>query len=265
MNLQQHPLSACFPSMGAEDFASLTNDIGVNGLRMPIVLFEDMVLDGWHRYQACVEAEIEPDFEEFAGDDPVAFVRSINWHRRHLTASQRAAVVVELRKWKPAHREKKGEPGSPFLASKEQMAKEAGVSTKTIQQAKAVHANGSDELKKAVREGDVSAKKAATVADLPKEKQMAALKDKPAKPEPPITVPLSQYKALEEKYQELVEELETVEELRHSDGAKAMNVLRESLRVANRRRDELMVENKEKQKQIDYYKRELKKLGWKQK
>lgn len=84
---------------------------------------------------------------------------------------------------------------------------------------------------------------------------------KTSTPEPTVT--LKQYQALEEKYQELTEELETLTVIDGGDVKAEMTKLRESLRQANRRRDELMVESAEKQNQIDYYKRELKKLGWK--
>jgi hypothetical protein len=75
--LKQHALSAAFPAMHAEDLSSLTDDIAVNGLRQRIVLFEGQVLDGWHRLSACGAAGVPPEFVEFEGDDPVAFVTSL--------------------------------------------------------------------------------------------------------------------------------------------------------------------------------------------
>lgn len=111
----------------------------------------------------------------------------------------------------------------------------------------------------AVRDGHETIGKAiAKVAEKKQEKTV------PIQAEPEPTIPLKQYRVLEEKYQELVEELETFSSIDGGDVAKDMKNLRESLRLANRRRDELMVETAEKQKQIDYYRRELKKLGWKQ-
>lgn len=172
--LQQHPLSAAFPSMSADDFQALKDDIENNGQREPVIVHEGMVLDGWHRYRACIELGIKPQqFTFSATDDPVAFVISHNLHRRHLTASQRAAAVVACNSWLPTGRPKgtssspvaqqseKREPSSPFSKTTAQLAKSAQVSDKTIKDAKAAHRAG---LTDAVKSGAMTAKEAASVA-----------------------------------------------------------------------------------------------------
>lgn len=161
MTLQQHPLSAAFPGMSADDFQALKDDIEVNGQREPVIVHEGMVLDGWHRYQACVQLGLTPtQFTFNAGDDPVAFVLSQNLHRRHLTASQRAAAVVACSEWAPAGKPRNPEPGSG-LATEAAMAKVAGTSDRTIRQAKVAHKAG---LTDAVKEGALTVKEAARVA-----------------------------------------------------------------------------------------------------
>ena len=61
------------------------------------------MLDGWHRYRAALslnrvhELAFTP-WEETEGD-PVAFVSARNIERRHLSASQRAQIVVEINGW----------------------------------------------------------------------------------------------------------------------------------------------------------------------
>jgi hypothetical protein len=91
-SLTQHPLSAAFPAMPEQELEALALDIEKHGQREPGVLFEGMVLDGWHRYLGCQKAGVEFRAVEFDGDDPVGFVISKNLHRRHMTASQRAAA-----------------------------------------------------------------------------------------------------------------------------------------------------------------------------
>jgi ParB-like chromosome segregation protein Spo0J len=82
--------------LGKEELGELADDIMQNGLRQPIVLYQGQILDGRNRYQACELAGIEPDCTEYEGDDPLGYVLSLNLHRRHLTASQRAALAAEI-------------------------------------------------------------------------------------------------------------------------------------------------------------------------
>lgn len=160
MNFTQHPLSAAFPAMSADDFAALVADIKANGQREPVMLHEGMVLDGWHRYSACVQLGIKPLHFTFPADkDPIAFVLSHNLHRRHLTPSQRAAAVVACSEWAPRGRQIKREP-VPHLTT-QQLAQAAHVSDKTIKDAKAAHRAG---LTDAVKAGALTAKEAAKVA-----------------------------------------------------------------------------------------------------
>src|SRR5215475_9710917 len=78
------------------DLDDLVSDVREYGLREPIVVFEDKILDGRNRYRACVAAGIEPKFENYTGYDPIAFVVSLNLRRRHLSESQRAMVAAKL-------------------------------------------------------------------------------------------------------------------------------------------------------------------------
>lgn len=176
--MNQHPLSAAFPAIDAADFAALVRDIETNGLRNPITTLDGMVLDGWHRYSACIEAGVEPVLVELpATTDPRVFVLSLNLSRRHLTASQRAAAVAAVAKWHPPHRQKQSEPGSPFQTIDE-LAAMANVSGRTVQHARVAQEAG---LGDAVREGKISAKRASQVAKLPEAERAAAIE---AKPEP---------------------------------------------------------------------------------
>ncbi len=53
------------------------------------------MLDGRNRLRACELASVEPEFTEFGGTDPVAFVVSCNVQRRHLNSSQRAMAAQD--------------------------------------------------------------------------------------------------------------------------------------------------------------------------
>lgn len=135
-DLQRHPLSAAFGDMPADEFAELVADIKRNGLVQTIVTIRDehgteFVLDGWHRYRACIEAGVKPRTEPFdyvvepadeqAGKKmtPAEFVVAANAHRRHLTREQRRQIVGGLLKAKPE-------------ASDRVIATQAKVSDKTV-------------------------------------------------------------------------------------------------------------------------------------
>ena len=135
------------------------------------------------RHQACEIAKVNPRTIDYKGSDPVAFVRSANWHRRHLSASQRALAQVQLSEWATAGNQPKGAILHPPLTVS-QMATTAGVSERSIQHAKQVEESGSAALKAAVKVGDVSISTAAKIAQLPKKDQAAAME---APPEPQYT------------------------------------------------------------------------------
>lgn len=94
--MKLHPLCSIFPLADKNDFERLVEDIAQNGLRDPIVLYQGKVLDGQNRLKACELCGVKPRFKEFAGDDPIAFVFSMNIARRHLNLSEKAAAVAAL-------------------------------------------------------------------------------------------------------------------------------------------------------------------------
>lgn len=91
-----HPACTIFPPLSDDELQELADDIAANGLRNPIVLYQSKILDGRNRYLACEIAGVEPRFTEFDGDDPIGWVVSQNLLRRHLTASQKAVVALDL-------------------------------------------------------------------------------------------------------------------------------------------------------------------------
>jgi len=63
---------------------------------VPIIRHAGMVLDGWYRYQLCIEESIEPRYEDYADEDPFGFVRSLNLSRRHMTLAQKKEVAKHI-------------------------------------------------------------------------------------------------------------------------------------------------------------------------
>lgn len=92
-----HPAAELFPLMDGQEFDGLVESIRLQGLREPAWLTSDgALLDGRNRVRACQVAGVKPEFRQFNGDDPVAFVMALNMDRRHLTVGQRAMVALKL-------------------------------------------------------------------------------------------------------------------------------------------------------------------------
>jgi hypothetical protein len=100
-----HPIAKRipFPQMSFEELTVLADDVRANGLREPITIFEDLILDGLHRFMACGMGGIEPRYEQFGGDEKaaLAFVVSKNLVRRHLNAEDKDKVIAGLLKAQP--------------------------------------------------------------------------------------------------------------------------------------------------------------------
>jgi hypothetical protein len=256
---KQHPLSAAFPAMSGLDLQNLAEDLKANGQREPGVIYEGMVLDGWHRYLGCTQAGILFKAVEFDGADPVAFVLSRNLHRRHLTASQRAASIVACTNWKPRGKQA---PGAG-LASEQDMAKAAEVSERTIRHAKVAHQAG---LSEEVKEGKVSAKRAAEVAKLPPKQREKAL-NQPPQPKPKKESPEEQtIVALRAEIADLKEALgeatlmaEAAKIHEGEEGFRDLKAVLGELEAVKRRRDDLMRENAELKKQVAHWRKRAEK------
>jgi N6-adenosine-specific RNA methylase IME4/ParB-like chromosome segregation protein Spo0J len=166
-DLQFHPLADIFPLMEGEEFEALVSDIAANGLYEPIIVYEDKILDGRNRYRACQVAGVEPTFTAYEGDDPVAYVISLNLRRRHLDESQRAMVAAKLTTLKRGDNQH-----SPIgETSQAKAAQLLNVGKRSVERAAEVRDHGAPELVEAVERGAVSVSAAVDVASLPEHDQ----------------------------------------------------------------------------------------------
>jgi len=142
-----HELCCIFPRCSDEELQLLVSDIRENGLLTPITLFEGKILDGRNRYLACEMLNIEPDYVEFDGNDPLPFVVSRNLCRRHLSESQRAmvaAAIIELQRKESGRSE----------VTLEEAAEQFNVSERLISHAVNVLHKGTEQDIKDVMSGD---------------------------------------------------------------------------------------------------------------
>jgi len=95
--MEFHEIANIFPLVDGDEFDELVQDIKANGVLMPIVIHDQKILDGRNRWRACQELGVDCPSMEWAGmGSPLAYVVSLNLHRRHLTTSQRAALAVDM-------------------------------------------------------------------------------------------------------------------------------------------------------------------------
>ena len=88
-----HPYADAWPWLSDDEIADLAEDIKVNGLRNPVVMYDGLILDGRNRTAACGRAGVQATYVEFKGtdDEALAFVQSVNGARRHQSKGSLAA------------------------------------------------------------------------------------------------------------------------------------------------------------------------------
>jgi len=179
MSLRINPeYEKMLPKMSEEEFAELKASIEAEGQHYSIIANEDLeVLDGHHRFRACTELGIEPDFEVRKFEDKLLekkFVIEANLRRRHLNNFQLVELAVplleiekELAKKRQTQGGKNGrdlqlglapDDAKPEFKAKatEVVAKKAGVSTRTFERGKRILEKASEEDKQKLREGKTS-------------------------------------------------------------------------------------------------------------
>ena len=166
-----HPLAALFQLTGGTAYTALVEDIRAHGLNRPVVLYQDMILDGRNRYRACIDADVPVRTVTYDGDDPFGFVRSENLLRRHSNESQRAMGATRL-----ATLPRGSNQHAHWCApSQDEAADLFNVSRRSVQHARIVLDHAEQEIVDAVDAGLLTVKTAASIARQPRERQLARL------------------------------------------------------------------------------------------
>jgi hypothetical protein len=181
--LKVHPAADAFPLMSEAELRALGEDIRATKLRTPIVLWGPapaVLLDGRNRLDAMELVGLPthdsagllvPMRHEPSTVDPVDLVISLNLHRRHLDASQRAMVAATIATMRQGERTDLPSRDGNSL-SQADAGRLLNVSTKSVERAATVRREGSPELVEAVERGEVPVRVAAEVAkSLPAEQK----------------------------------------------------------------------------------------------
>jgi ParB-like nuclease domain len=185
-----HPAALAFPEMSPAALHELAEDIRQNGQAHPIMRTADgIILDGRNRLKACEIAGVEPQFEVYAGSNPVGFIVSSNLKRRQLNESQRALIATQLATLAPGQHQAAGDKAERSGPSEAQMCKCAdldlaitqaaaaaalNVSKRSVQFARVVLHHGDPELIKAVEQGALPVSAAARRVKPPKPRPASA-------------------------------------------------------------------------------------------
>ena len=183
-----HPAANIFP-LEEYRIGELAADVKAHGLHIPIETLGGKILDGRRRYLACRQARVEPTYRAVSPADPVAYVLSLNLHRRHLDVAQRAMVGAKAREYydskakermslgggdKKSASAKSGPvrvPDPIHADARDEVAETVGVCGSSIDSATKVLKNGIPELVEAVEQGAIPIKTAARIASLPADAQ----------------------------------------------------------------------------------------------
>jgi ParB-like chromosome segregation protein Spo0J len=185
MTYEFHEAANIFP-LDDEHLQSLADDIKKNGQQIAIELMDGKILDGRRRSLACKLAGVHPAVRAVNVDDPVAYVLSLNLHRRHLTPSQASMCAARARDIYERDAKKRSQldnaskenlPDSMKGQARDLAGKAFGVSGKSVDHAKRVLDKGIPELAKAVDSGRMAVSTAAILATEPAEVQKAEVEN----------------------------------------------------------------------------------------
>lgn len=265
MKFELHPLCALFPRMTGKEFEALKADIAANGLRQPIITHNGMILDGGNRYEACLAVGVKPTMTEYKGENLVTYVMSANFHRRHLSHGQQAAIVASATDWANAQThggDRKSDQGEGLhLETVKQRAALSGATERTQKDADKL-AREKPELAKQVAKGEKSL-------------YQAVKENKPALVIVPDIAPEDEYTPLDaahDQIHELQDEL-VVARINSTDSEEAKQAaaliaeLRAHIRTLEATnkaltvsRDSFQAENAQLKKQINMQRREIDKV-----
>lgn len=169
-----HPSVTIFRDMQDDQFEQLKASIELSGQLEPIATQGGKIIDGRHRYRACLELGRKPIFKEIdAQMSAIEYCVAENLHRRHLSDFDKAEAANQIGMLSVGSNQHTAVAGRSqgFLANLFE------TSADTLQRGKKIIRDGSPELQDAVRSGKISVTVGALLSDLPKEQQAVVAND----------------------------------------------------------------------------------------
>jgi len=180
-------LQATIDPLTTNEYAALERSLLAEGCRDALVLWGEVLIDGHNRYAICRKHGI--DFKtvqntSFASlDDVMLWTIDNHLARRSVSDFQRGVLALRKKEIVAAKAVQPGQDAGTdaddaqrrSLATREDIAKVARVSSNTIGQIEKIQKTAAPALVDAVRAGTISINAAATVASLPEAEQVAAV------------------------------------------------------------------------------------------
>jgi ParB-like chromosome segregation protein Spo0J len=83
--------------MSGKEYEDLKQSLREHGQQQPVILRDQVLIDGRNRLRALLELGMEPVFQEYAGTLPIEdFILTQNLFRRHLTDDQRMMITTSV-------------------------------------------------------------------------------------------------------------------------------------------------------------------------
>jgi len=94
-----HPVATLFPLIKGDSFDELVVSLKHNGMRHPVLLLGDQIVDGRNRFRASKKAGVKIIFELIDPNEDVCVIAmDMNIHRRDLEGNRRVFIASTLRR-----------------------------------------------------------------------------------------------------------------------------------------------------------------------
>ena len=160
-------LKTLLPPLSAEEFAGLEASILKHGCLSPLIIWNDILVDGHHRYEICRKHEI-PFSTQTIVFDGLDAAKLWAWkhqeHRRNLTAYHRAELALKLKDVimaKAKERQLAGlkqntvpQNSAERKETRQELAEISSVSHDTVSRAEYIAEHADEETKQKLRSGE---------------------------------------------------------------------------------------------------------------
>jgi N6-adenosine-specific RNA methylase IME4 len=158
------------PALSGDEFSQLEANILHDGIREPLVVWNDTLIDGHNRYEIATKHGLEYETQnmDFASrDEAIRWIILNQFGRRNLSAWDRSELALKLKPIIAEKAKERQEMGinqyslcqksdKPAIDTKKELAKVAGVSHDTISKVEKIQQQATPEIKEAVKSGEMS-------------------------------------------------------------------------------------------------------------